>query len=212
MSRQTFSSVTAAELVSWAWWVLASTVGAAVGLILSYAWLRVAVVAFGANEDRIAMNVFVPLMAICIGIAQWLVMRRHTRRAGWWLVASIAGWIVGAAAIIVTSSVVSSVVPMGILNEIVTGTAGTVVALALLGAVIGITQWLYLRRHFTRAGWWVLASLAGWALLGVLAGRSFSDLAEMTGVGTVPALTTGCVLVWLLRQRHTGVLGFHGPT
>src|SRR6266508_5514013 len=32
-----------------------------------------------------------------VGIAQWLVLRRHVGSAGWWIVASAAGGIVGVA-------------------------------------------------------------------------------------------------------------------
>ena len=32
-----------------------------------------------------------------------------------------------------------------------------------IGAVTGILQWIVLRRQVRQAGWWVLASTAGWA-------------------------------------------------
>lgn len=35
---------------------------------------------------------------------------------------------------------------------------------AVMGAVVGVLQWLVLRRRLARAGWWVPANMAGWAL------------------------------------------------
>jgi len=36
------------------------------------------------------------------------------------------------------------------------------------GALIGIAQWIVLRRHVSRAGWWVLASALGGLVAGFL--------------------------------------------
>ena len=30
-----------------------------------------------------------------VGVLQWLVLRRQMARAGWWVVASVVGWLVG---------------------------------------------------------------------------------------------------------------------
>jgi hypothetical protein len=39
---------------------------------------------------------------------------------------------------------------------------------AAIGATIGLAQWLVLRREFKRMGWWVAATLAGYASIGLL--------------------------------------------
>ena len=39
--------------------------------------------------------------------------------------------------------------------------------LAVLGAGVGVMQWLVLRRQLSQAGWWVLASMAGAVVVGV---------------------------------------------
>jgi len=77
---------------------------------------------------------------------------------------------------------------------------GTVVG-ALGGAVVGILQWLVLRRQVSRAGWWVLASTVGLGLSMAVAG-AFLDM-ELVGLlvgGAVLGAVTGGALVWLLRQ------------
>jgi len=39
---------------------------------------------------------------------------------------------------------------------------------AAIGATIGLAQWLVLRREFKRMGWWVAATVAGYASIGLL--------------------------------------------
>jgi hypothetical protein len=62
------------------WWIVASAVGWAVGIALSWIvhWDDVGFVAIGA----------------IVGAVQWLILRRQVRRAGWWILASAVGWAV----------------------------------------------------------------------------------------------------------------------
>jgi len=100
--------------------------------------------------------------------------------------------------------------------------------LLCLGVWLGIAQWIVLRRHVSRAGWWVLASF-GANVLALVAGSiparvalaqatagsgpvtpseagaffgTFSaprlPLAALDGV--IYGVITGVALVWLLRQ------------
>jgi hypothetical protein len=79
------------------------------------------------------------------------------------------------------------------------------VVVALGGAVTGILQWLVLRGKVSRAGWWVLASIVGWALgialwdSGWDAGTEYETFL-MVGSRVVLGAVTGGALVWLLRQ------------
>lgn len=49
---------------------------------------------------------------------------------------------------------------------------GILWSILLLGILIGGMQWLLLRRHLHNAGWWILASLGGWAVTLMLAARA----------------------------------------
>src|SRR2546427_8584485 len=92
------------------------------------------------------------------GLMQWVVLRGHLSRAGWWILATIAGWVLG----LPIGGRVASLVNSGIM------TAG-------LGmASIGLMQWVFLRRHVFRAGWGVLGSAAGW-LIGVVVGGGVAN-------------------------------------
>ena len=105
----------------WLLWVLASAVGWAVG------WAVVSAV-FGTIVDwAVGWAVGRAMRGAVVGAAQWLVLRRQVRRAGWWILASTVGWTVGRA--------------MGL---VVFGASFGVVEETVFGAVVGAAQWLVL--------------------------------------------------------------------
>ena len=183
----------------WLWWVLASSIGAALGVAITL----MAMAAFGGDDDRV-MVVLAPAVAVGIGMMQWLVLRRHIPQAAWWTLVSITGGLIGAVVIGGVASAAFAILGMDLVTRTMQGTVANVASLSLYGAGIGLMQWLFLRRHVMQTGWWVLASIIGWALLGVMVGESLESLAELTLFGTVPALTTGFVLARLLRQPVSG--------
>ncbi len=117
-----------------------------------------------------------------VGALQWLALRRHVPRASRWLLASL-----GAAAVV--GGVVFGV---GAFDAAV----GWIAGVSVFGTVVGVLQWLVLRRQIPRAGWWVLASTVGW-----VAGMPVGDSVGPPGLGAVYGAITGTTLVWLLRQR-----------
>ena len=72
---------------------------------------------------------------------------------------------------------------------------GWVGGVSIFGTVVGVLQWLVLRRQVPRAGWWVLASTVGWVV-----GLPLGDINGPPGLGAVYGAFTGTALVWLLRQ------------
>lgn len=85
-------------------------------------------------------------------------------------------------------------------------------AVALGGLIVGIWQALLLRRRFSRAGWWVAASVLGWSLaagLGAVADGlprshairgiwgALAYLGIVAGGGLVLGVVTGLVLSWM---------------
>ena len=77
--------------------------------------------------------------------------------------------------------------------------------------VVGVLQWLVLRRQVARAGWWVVANVVGLGVFVVASGFIMITVDLVVGfVGTVVSevvgmamygVITGIVLVQLLRQR-----------
>ena len=115
----------------------------------------------------------------------------------WWLNASTAGFILGFV-------VANRLDWFGAL-------AGTVI-----GASLGIAQWLILRRFIARAGWWVLASIVGLAVgFGVCSAVLFADdFAQDVGfaiAGAVAGTVIGAALgiaQWLVLRRHVARAGW----
>ncbi len=158
----------------WLWWVLASFVGRAAGSFVSDT--------LGDSVGEVWFDsVGLIVLGASIGGMQWLVLRHRVSWGGWWVVANIAGWTVGALVNL----------PFGL-------AVGWVVGLF----IAGVMQWLVLRRHVSRAIWWLLGSFVAWA-----AGVGVSlALPWCTGpcsgavFGIVVGAITGVVLVWLLRR------------
>jgi predicted Ser/Thr protein kinase len=82
-----------------------------------------------------------------------------------WLLATALGWAVGWAVGAPLSESVAR--PIGETGAMLAAeTLGGAVAWGTLGLMTGVAQWLVLRRHMSNAGWWVPASVIGWAVAG----------------------------------------------
>jgi hypothetical protein len=174
-------------------WVSASTLGMFVGFVLIYAIVITASVIFeGVNEDRLLPNVMVvALVTLTYTAAQWWVLRREIEGSATWFLASIAGWV-GAIAL------AAFLVRQGLI--VTTTLAGRVFLGIQVGLIVGIAQWLPLRRNFQWASYWILGSVIGWSMLMVVIGRSITSIIEMALAGVAPSIFTGLVLV-LLKSR-----------
>ncbi len=116
-----------------------------------------------------------------VGILQWIVLRPLVREDGWWVPASAAGWAGGAA-----------------LVTFVLRPENPVLAPAIIGAGMGLAQWLVLRWQVYRAWWWIVLSTLGWTL-------GMMGLLGAPLVGGVAGAVTGFALELLLRHRRARV-------
>lgn len=121
--------------VAWVWWVLA---GAALWPTSSALLVGIA----GWDPSRVyGADLVLPtavaglIGGLLFGSAQWLVLRRRVRGAGWWLLAAPAGWGLGAlaAALVPTAG-----------EAVLAGGAG--VRLALVGTGYGALTAVVLAR------------------------------------------------------------------
>lgn len=97
------------------------------------------------------------------GVLQWLVLWKQFSRSPWWILMSSAGALI----VLFTGSVVV--------------TSSEYLYFALAGAVIGLMQWLVLRRQLTSAGWWILASTIGWLVGGLateVVGEAYNRMSD----------------------------------
>jgi hypothetical protein len=195
---------------AWGRWVMASTVGLAVGEfangIFSETMGHGGVLGpEGGVGDGIAHAGGLFIGGVLLGILQWLVLRlAGVDRAGWVTLGNgaglatgyFAGWVLGGG------------FPFDFLGGYL-----------LLGLVGGISQWLILRRHVTRATLLVPASTLGFVLGGVVGIAAvltvgdaidaalgdvlgFAVIVSIIGAvtGVVAGVITGAVLVRLTRR------------
>ena len=201
----------------WLWWVLASIVVAAGGLSSYLA------IFFTEGIIALLMPLFGALFGALVGIIQWFILRRQMSPPLWWVLSNALAfaligiasslWVLGAG--LITAILVDGWIGVfpgdfGVLGYLYLAGYG-----ALFGFVVGIIQWLVLRRHVAQAGWWVLANIIAFAV-GIevlrIAGLLVRDIypaiqfiAVYGGLagplaGAVAGIITGTVLVWLLRQ------------
>ena len=127
------------------------------------------------------------------------------RRPGWrvwflWLMAGAYGWgtaveVTGLGELTLQSS------PPRIL--------AAYLGVTIAGILVGVLQWLVLRRKVARAGRWVLASLGAAAIFGVVVfgvGMVNADVGWVAGTGLFG--TVAGVLQWLVLKRQVRGAGW----
>jgi hypothetical protein len=175
-------------------WILASSLGWAVGLAAGMLLTEVASHLSWLNEDRVFAFATLASLGIAIGGAQWIVMRRYLPKSVRWITATVVGFL-----LCLVILVVFNLVGLG-----GTGIWDDLLLLALLGTAIGTSQWWVLRHQYHNAGMWVLVSAVGflafiWIILNP--SSSLSDLViRGTIIGTLAAMLSGAALVWLGRR------------
>jgi hypothetical protein len=179
-------------------WVLLTTVAIPVAFVIDLFLLRIVTSVIGdyiyvngvqhITEDYLAMYFLVPTMGLLTGAVQYGMLRRLLPRMGWWVVATLGGWLLGTLLIVLFTRLQW----MGPFN--------LAPMLLLIGAAIGFTQWLVLRRRLPAAGWWIAANLLGWGVLGLLNQGSSFDQFTLILIGLIPACATAAALALLANQ------------
>ncbi len=200
----------------WEWWLLATIVGTivAVGIVV----LGSAIASnFSPMSTVVILHLIGALEGMVLGFTQWLVLRRYIKHIGWWVlatgIASLIVWLIG----------VKFIVALALVSFNSTMTATTTLALqqavfgmgAWVGAVLGIAQWLVLRRHVRKGVGWVFANSLAWGLglliafmgvTGVKPGEftietAVVHIATGAATGAIVGAITGIALVWFLKPR-----------
>jgi hypothetical protein len=141
------------------------------------------------TEDYLGTYTFIPIVGLLTGLLQYGLLRRYLPQMGGWVAATSGGWLLGAFLALLPGW-------LNWTNPLFTMDSAFIV----MGLSIGAGQWLLLRRHLPRAGWWIAANVAGWGLLTLMtAGNSIGQL-ELFTLGFLPASVTALVLAFLMNQ------------
>lgn len=140
---------------NWGNWVLATiasgTVGSALGLAVAMTIGIAMATSMGINSAVLAISGAAggTVLGAVVGIGQWLVLRQHFEKAGWWILVTALGMVMVMIGVAITTRVIAH-----------PGIALIAVG-AISGSVVAAGQWLILRQHFKRAGWWILSTALG---------------------------------------------------
>jgi len=177
------------------WWILASLAGWAAGLALGALLTMVGSKLFGLNEDRALVYITMLSLGLACGAAQSTVLRGYLPGAWRWIPVTLAGYLLAVALIAAANNARVAI--------------SDPIALGLIGAAIGVSQWLLLRQYFRRTGLWVLATAVGFLSFLWLASNPASSLGEFIAVGTIlgtlAAVAPGVVLAWVVRLPRDAI-------
>jgi len=183
----------------WAAWVVASTAGIFLGFIAMYALIFLAkVIVPGVNEDRLFGVALFPFLAVFLSTLQWVVLRPHVPRSGWWIIATIGGLIVAMAVSAGLVMLMSKALGLGNQESLLLYISPIV--MTVVGLMLGLAQLLVLCRYIRQPHWWVLASALGWFILGLIIGKSIGGPTDIVALGAIPAALTGLALLWQWQE------------
>jgi hypothetical protein len=147
------------------------------------------------TEDYLFNFLFFPTLFLLSGLLQYSLLRRYAPKMGWWILATGAGGLFAVAVIGLLQLMLDSTI-FSLWN-------GTLV-FATIGGMIGLSQWVFLRRHIPKAYWWIFASILGWglAVLGSLTSiQNGSILAQLLAFSLPPAIVASFAWWHLLKPK-----------
>jgi hypothetical protein len=204
--RSTESRLEHAGWGLWLQWVAASTAGFAVASAAFWGMGWVLTTKASSTPAPALVGALISCATVLAGVSlpgflHWLILRRSFARAGWWILASGMGSLVGF--LILGVGIAGADTAQGFLfiSERFVFDAAAVLA----GAMVGAMQWLALRQWVGRAGWWVLASSISWlGATDVYAFLTRANDVQLTLGGAASGILSGAImgslLVWLMRN------------
>jgi hypothetical protein len=185
------------------WWVLANVVGVLAGhlvgsLVCGILWRCPPAPPHGSIDcfiqDPISWMMVIGLaVGTFVGMAEWFILRKYASRTRWWVAASILGWAIGLGIQEALNSLLRQ--PIRNLNiEMMSG--------AIAGFIVGLTQWVVLRKIVYKAGWWILAMmLSGFLTFWFnVPSAIFVGSPGLVCVGGLTGVITAITLVRLLKH------------
>ncbi len=118
-------------------------------------------------------------VGLAVGLAQWVILRKQIEHSAWWILASGVGWAAG-------RGLVAVIIP----------SQSSILISAILGAALGLAQWLVLRHSVIQSWWWIIVSALGWIV-------GLTGFLGATLIGSVVGAVTGLALEPLLRYSSS---------
>jgi hypothetical protein len=138
------------------------------------------------------------IITIPLGLAQWLVLRRLIPLSPIWVFTIPIGWFL--------SFLLFATIPESLWQIVGAESTFTLTVLYIvMGAAMGLPQWLILRRKFSQAVLWIGGSSLGvglgFGLVLVTGLINQSEFISYIAVVLVYSIATGSILSWLLQHR-----------
>ncbi len=147
------------------------------------------------TEDYLFIYFFFPTLCLISGVLQYGLLRLYVPKLGGWILATLAGCLI----VFVAMTLLIRVFEVAFLNL-----WKGALAFATIGGLIGLSQWVFLRRRIPKAGWWMLASILGWglAVLGRFTEvRNGSAFAQILTFSLSPAIVAAIAWWYLLIPK-----------
>ena len=138
------------------------------------------------------------IIVVPFGLAQWLVLRRLISLSPIWVLTFPVGLFL--------SSLIPASIPESLWQIIGSESPVTLTVIyIIMGAVMGLPQWLILRRKLSKAALWILGSSLGvglgFGLVLVTGLINQSEYISYVVVVIIYSIATGTILSWLLNQN-----------
>jgi hypothetical protein len=173
----------------WSLWVILTALGDTIGLLVggSLAYLF-----FPADNIQFAL-VLGLIGGLILGVAQWLLLRQIFLDVGWWILATGIAWAIG-------DPLGTIIVTIG--KQMMPSLLAACIGSAVIGTILGFSQWLILRKKFISTSTiWIAATILS-LLIGTFIKRipNLHPALVILIAGVVGAAITGLTLVWLMQN------------
>jgi hypothetical protein len=167
------------------------------GNLLAWAFISALLAALPGIQSIPGFFAALLVLTIPFGLAQWLVLRRFLPVSPLWVVSIPISCFL--------FYLLAYLIPDSLLQNVDDEAASTLtIGFLVLGATLGLPQWLILRRKLTKAALWMVGSALGVGLgFGIVLATGLINQYEYisyTVVVLVYSITTGALLSWLLHH------------
>ena len=184
----------------WLQWLLSCAVGTAIGGMVAFftMWSAGEAVAGAAGDMAggfVAGGIFGAAFALGANAGPALLLERRGVSGTRWLISSV---------IVAAVSAGTAVALLSNLFDTMSGPATGVFIGLVLGAPMGIVQWVILRQHGVAAGAWPVVSVVAYLLAAFFIGLGSEDSAMaliLGGTALSVAAVTAIGATWLLGQQ-----------